>query len=393
MSLRDAWTIDPDVTFLNHGSFGATPRAILERQAEIRAEMERQPLTFFARNLMPRLDTARERAAEWVGADPAGFAFVANATAGVNTVLRSLRFEPGDELLVTDHEYNASKNALEFAAERDGARIVRVHLPVPTTPDDVLERIVAATTDATRPLLFDHITSQTGMILPIAAICEAMNARGIETLVDGAHGPGMLELNLDALGATYYTGNFHKWGCAPKSVAFLWVTPDRRHDIRPLAISHGASTPDLDARFQAEFEWTGTFDPTPALLVPETIAYLEGLVDGGWPAIYARNRQLALHAREVLHPALDTQPICPDDMIGTLATFRLPDGDPDQPPAPLVIDPWQDTLLERFGIEVPIISWPKPPHRVLRISAHLYNEPADYDRLANALTTLVSENR
>lgn len=392
MSFRDAWTLDPDVVFLNHGSFGATPRAILEQQRELRAEIERQPVHFFSKVLIPRLGEARERTAAWIGADPASFAFVDNATTGVNTVLRSLDLGPDDELLVTDHEYGASRNALDFVAERSGAKVVVVEIPLPIVqPADIVDALVERVTDRTRLLLVDHITSQTGLVMPMTAIVEAMKERGVEILVDGAHGPGMLPLQLDALGATYYVGNFHKWGCAPKAAACLVVSPDARSRMRPVTISHGAHAPAAE-RFHAEFDWTGTRDPTPMLLVPRVIDYLGELVDGGWPEIYHRNRTLALEARSLLHDLLGTEPIAPDEMIGSLAAVRLPDGEAtDASPGPPFFDPIQDALVQKYGIEVPVIPWPAPPRRMLRVSAHLYNERADYERLTEALSELIED--
>lgn len=386
LSYRDAWRLDPDVVYLNHGSFGATPGVILDKQQALRDEIERQPVRFFARDIVDRLPEAIARTAQFVGASPDSFAFVDNATTGVNTVLRSLTFAPGDELLVTNLEYNASRNALDFVAERSGATVVVVEIDLPiASPAEVVDAIVAGVTERTRLLLVDHITSQTGLVLPIEAIVEAMNERGVETLVDGAHGPGMVPLDLSSLGATYYTGNFHKWACAPKAAAFLVVAPERRADIRPLAISHGANRGSADERFELEFGWTGTHDPTALFMVPEVIDYLGGLVEGGWPAIYERNRRLALEARALVNETLGERALCPDEMIGSLAAIRLPDGRGAAEP-PYYIDPLQDALLDDFGIEVPIIAWPAAPRRLLRLSAHLYNERSDYERLADALS-------
>ena len=216
------------------------------------------------RELEPLLDDARATLAEFVGADPAAIAFVPNATAGVNAVLRSLDLDRHDELLVTTHEYNASRNALEYVAGIAGAKVIPIDVPFPiASSDDIVERVLAAVTDRTRLLLIDHVTSQTGLIFPIAQIIEELNRRGIDTLVDGAHAPGMFPLNLDTLGAAYYTGNLHKWVCAPKGAAFLYVRENRRIGIRPVVISHGANATRTDrSRFHLEFDWPGTFDPT-----------------------------------------------------------------------------------------------------------------------------------
>lgn len=322
------WPLAPDVIFLNHGSFGACPSEVLRRQAELRAEMEAEPVRFLSRELDDRLDVARQALAGFVGADAEDLAFVVNATSGVNAVVRSLSFSSTDELLVTDHAYNACRNALQFVAARAGARVVVVKIPFPVpSPDAVVDAVVAAVTPRTRLALLDHVTSPTGLVLPIARLIAELGRRGVDTLVDGAHAPGMVPLELRTLGATYYTGNCHKWMCAPKGSAFLWVRPDRRADIHPLTISHGANAVRPErTRFRLEFDWTGTSDPTAWMTVPTAIEYLASLVDGGWPALMARNRALALEARGLLCTAAGTAPPCPDEMIGSLASVMLPDG-------------------------------------------------------------------
>ncbi|MGH9421346.1 MAG: aminotransferase class V-fold PLP-dependent enzyme, partial [Thermoanaerobaculia bacterium] len=209
--MKEHWILDPAITYLNHGSFGATPRVVLAKQQELRDQLEHEPVRFMIRELEPLLDAARAELAEFVGTDPASLAFVPNATAGVNAVLRSLDLDRHDELLVTSHEYNASRNALEYVAGLEGAKVVPVDIPFPLrSPDDVTERVLERVTDRTRLLLIDHITSQTGLIFPIAPLIDELNRRRIDTLVDGAHAPGMIPLHLDILDAAYYTANLHK---------------------------------------------------------------------------------------------------------------------------------------------------------------------------------------
>ena len=371
------WRLDPQVAFLNHGSFGACPIRVLEFQRALQDRMEREPVKFLHRELEGLLDHARTALAQFVGAEPDNLVFVSNATEGVNSVLRSLEFKPGDELLVTDQEYNACRNALDAVARRCGATVVVAAIPFPLeSAEHAIEAVVARISPRTRIALVDHVTSQTGMVLPIARIVAELAARGVDTLVDGAHAPGMVPLDMRSLGAAYYTGNCHKWLCAPKAAGFLHVRPDRQHLIHPLAISHGANSERTDrSRFLIEFAWTGTHDPTAALSVPEALKYMGSLLPGGWPAVMARNHELALTARELLCNALNVSPPCPAAMVGSLASLPLPD-------AP----PLQNVLCEKYGIELPIIFWPAHPKRLFRISAQLYNSLPQYERLVAALT-------
>ena len=380
------WPLERGVAFLNHGSFGACPTEVLRHQAALRAEMEAEPVRFLGRELDGRLDAAREALAAFVGADADDLAFIANATGGVNAVLRSLTLSPGDELLTTDHAYGACRNALDYVAGRCGARVNVAVVPFPVSSKEaVVDAVLAKVTPRTRLALLDHITSPTGLILPIERLIAELARRGVETLVDGAHAPGMVPLDLRALGAAYYSGNCHKWLCAPKGSAFLWVRRDRQADIHPLTISHGATAlrPGR-SRFRLEFDWTGTQDPTGWLTVPKAIEYLGGLVPGGWPALMARNCALALEARRLLCAAAGTPPPCPDQMLGSLACVVLPDS-PTMETGWRVRDPIQGRLFEGWGIEVPIMRWPAAPRRLLRISAQLYNTPDQYARLADAL--------
>jgi len=388
--MKEHWLLDPSVTYLNHGSFGATPKVVLAKQDEFRRRMEQEPVRFLIRELEPLLDDVRRTLGTFIGAPPENLAFVPNATAGVNAVLSSLTFSADDELVVTNHEYNACRNALEFIASRSGARVNVVDIPFPVgSPDEIFDSVMSAATGRTRLLLIDHITSQTALIMPVARIVTAMNVRGIDTLIDGAHAAGHIPLDIRTIGPAYYTGNLHKWVCAPKGAAFLYVRADKRDAIRPVAISHGANSPRTDrSRFHLEFDWTGTYDPSPWLAVSEALRFLPTLVEGGWAEVMRRNHTLVLRAREILCDALRIEKPAPDDMLGAMASVSLPDGEP-TPLSPLSIDPLQDALLERFSIEVPVMQWPSPPKRVLRVSAQLYNTVDEYDQLADALHQLL----
>ncbi len=382
-----AWSLDPEITFLNHGSYGACPRAVLEAQAVWRARLEAEPVRFFEEEYLPALDEARRRVARFVGADPEGLVFVPNATTGVNTVLRALPLGPGDELLTTDHVYPACRNALEETAQACGARLVVAELPLPITgPDDVLEALDRAASDRTRLLLVDHVTSPTAVVFPVARIVAEFRRRGVPVLVDGAHAPGMVDLDVTALGADFCTGNLHKWVCAPKGAGFLVLAPAWRERIRPLVISHGARTrPAGRSRLLAEFDWTGTFDPSAWLAAPAALDFLDRIVEGGVAEVRRRNRALARRARALVAARLGVEPPCPDEMLGSMAALPLPPAR--ELPADGEADPLHRALRARHGIEVPVFPWPAPPRRLVRLSAQLYNRLEQYERLADALAT------
>ena len=385
------WQLDPTISFLSHGSFGACPLPVLERQEQIRKQMEREPVRFFTREFEPLLDEARSVLAHFLGADPAGLVFVNNVTAAINTVLQSMSLAPGDELLATSHEYNASRNALDFVADRVGARVVVSEIDFPiSSEDEIIEALLDSVTARTRLALIDHVTSQTAVMFPVQRIVRELSARGIDTLVDGAHGPGMIPLDVQAIGAAWYAGNCHKWICAPKGAAFLHVREDRRHLIRPLSISHGANSTRKDrSRLLLEFDWTGTDDPSAILAVPRAIDFMGSLLPGGWSELMLRNRLLALDAREMLAHAVRIGFPVHESMIGSMVALPLPDGPSTDAPLQ-AIDPLQDMLLTRYGIEVPVISWPYAPHRLLRISAQIYNRHDQFFALSEALQELLA---
>ena len=384
---RAAWTLDPAVCFLNHGSFGACPAPVLDSQQRWRARLESEPVRFMLRELEPALEASRAALASFVGANPDDLVFVPNATAGVNTVLRALALRPGDELLVTDSTYAACRNAADAVARAAGARVVVAALPFPLRDaGQVEEALLGAVTPATRLALVDHVTSPTGLVLPVARLVAELQSRGVDLLVDGAHAPGMVELDIRALGAAYYTGNCHKWLCAPKGAAFLHVRRDRQDGVHPLITSHGASSPRTDrSRFQLEFLWPGTHDPTPVLALPDALQFLGSLLPGGWPALRAANHALALWARDRLCAALGCAPPAPDALLGSLAALPLPAARGERPAPVPGLDALQQRLWERHRIEVPVMHWPAWPARLLRISAQIYNSPEQYEKLAAAL--------
>lgn len=386
------WRLDPTVTFVNHGSFGACPLPILAHQRALIDELEAEPVAFLDTTIEERIDEARHAVARFLNADPDGLVFVQNATSGVSTVLRSLEFGPGDELLTTNHEYNATLNGLAEIARRAGARVVTIQLPLEITSDDeVLEAFRAALTPRTRLALVSHITSPTATILPIERIVRELDERGIDTLVDAAHAPGQVPVDLEALGTAYWTGNGHKWLCGPKGSGVLHIRTDRRHAIRPLVISHGWNDPRTERpSLWREFDWTGTPDPTPALTLPAAISTMRGFHRQGWPGVMRANHELAIEGRTLIADALGVTTRIPETMHGSMAIIPLSMNLTDEAARSLKI-----ALTAEDRIEVPISPFPVPAARadpsdnptavVVRISAQRYNEIDDYARLADAL--------
>jgi isopenicillin-N epimerase len=386
----DLWTLDPAVAYLNHGSFGACPEAILDKQSELRTRLEREPMDFLVRRLPGLLAEARGALAAFVGADGDDLAFVPNATAGVNAVVRSLAFSPGDEILTTDHAYAACKKTLDYVASRTGARVVVAPVPFPLSSDeDVVSAVLSSVTSHTRLAMLDHVTSPTALVFPLERLVRELSARGVDAVVDGAHALGMVPLDLGRLGAAYYTANAHKWLCAPKGAAFLHVRKDRQKGLHPIAISHGYAGG--EARFKHEFDWTGTVDPTAALCVPDCIAYLGGLLPGGWPALMETNRALALKARAILCEALGVPPPAPASMIGAMASVPLPAAAPGSPARRLDRDELANWTRER-GVESWFHWWPPTGGgKLVRVSAQLYNTESQFVRLAGLLAEALRE--
>ena len=384
--LAEHWTLDPKTVFLNHGSFGATPTAILDEQRRIRALMEEDPVRFFEREYLGLWDDARRALSEFVNADVDGMAFVSNATQGINTVLRSLRLQPGDEIIVPDHSYQACWNAVDFVTERSGAKTVVVEVPFRVEgPQEVLDIIMGAVTDRTVLALIDTVTSPTGMRMPFEELTEQLQSRGVDVLLDAAHGPGIVPLDLSELAPAYCTGNCHKWLCSPKGSAFLHIREDRKHLVRPLNISHGASFEgDAQEKFEFEFAWPGTQDPSAWMCIPKAIEYLGDLVEGGWPEIMRRNHTLAIEGRGILCEALGTSPPFPDSMVSALASVEITT-EGEVGPMSLEGDPFHNLLLDEYGIQVPVMPWRHHGVRYIRISAQLYNHEDEYRYLAEAL--------
>ena len=374
--VRANWTLDPEVTFLNHGSFGATPRGVLELQTRLRAQMERQPVRFLDRELRPMLNESLAVVGTLLGTSAKNLAFVPNATYAINSVVKSLRFEPDDELLIVEHGYGAIIKTLQCVAARTGAKMVRVPIPFPVeSPVEIVRAVVGALNERTRFVVIDQITSPTAMILPVKPIVDECRRRGILAMVDGAHAPGMVPLDLDAMGPDFWTGNLHKWVCAPKGAGVLYVRPELARRVEPVVTSHN-----FTMKFPEEFFWTGTDDPTPYLGARGAIDFMAGL---GWPRVHAHNHMLVRYGRRVIAEAIGGSLPVPDStqFYGSMAIIEFPQ----KIKFPTIEEArnFQSQLYDQYRIEVPntIIDG----RSFIRISAQVYNAPQQYERLGQAL--------
>ncbi|MBR8830502.1 MAG: Isopenicillin N epimerase [Chroococcopsis gigantea SAG 12.99] len=378
-----SWLLDSNICFLNHGSYGAVPQPVLQYQQAMRERMEKQPLQFLGRDLEDLLDDSRGRLADFIGVNKDDLVFVPNATVAVNSVLRSLVFEAGDEILVTDHIYNACGNAVNYLVDRYGVKLVLAKVPFPPQSSaEIIAPILDKVSPRTKLALLDHVTSATALIFPIEELVARLKARGVDTLVDGAHALGFLPLDVGKIGATYYTGNCHKWLCAPKGAAFLHVVREKQNFIRPLSISHGANSTRNDrSRFQLEFTWTGTDDPTAYLSVPQAIDFLHSLYPGGFLELVGRNHDLAVAGRKIICESLDVPPPCPESLIGAMASIPLGK-------IGLSAQELNLKLLREYNIEVPIVPW-YDENSFVRISAQYYNYVEQYEYLARCLREVI----
>ena len=377
-AVRHEWALDPEFLTVNHGSFGATPRVVLAAQQDLQRRLEAQPSRFMRTVWPDALRHAADRLGAFIGADGKDIAFVENATTGCNAVLRSLRLEADDEIVVLTHGYNAVRNTVRFVCERAGARMVEATVPFPhPEADTIVANIAAVLTPRTRLAVVDHITSGSALVLPLQRIVAACHDAGVPVLVDGAHGPAQVPLDVRALGADWYSGNCHKWLCAPKGSAFLYTHPQWQDDLHPTTISHG-----LGKGYLEEFDWTGTRDPGAWLATGVAIDFHRRL---GGEALMTRNIALAADATAVLARRLNTEPGASGALAGSMGVVRLP----------IAVAPTAEhslALRERLlaaGTDAPThvhggAIW-------LRISAAAYNELEDYERLGEIVARVLRD--
>jgi isopenicillin-N epimerase len=371
------WSLDPTVVHLNHGSYGGCPHAVTLTASAWRARLEASPMKFMVLDWQNELDRARASLAEFVHAPAERLVFVPSTTVGVAIALNSVELAAGDDILTTDHAYRACMNQLKRLAGARGATITVVAIPLPFDAGALIEATRRAITARTRLALFDHITSQTALVLPLGELVALTAGRGIPTVVDGAHAPGQIPLDVSAIGATWYVGNCHKWMCTPKGSGFVAFADDAAW--RPVVTSHGASAEyGPPNRLHAEIDWSGTHDPTAHLTVPSAIATVA--VEGGsWPSVYRRNHALACELRRRLTDGAASPALAPEEALGCMAAIPI-----ELPPNTAPLDVTRQLL--RDGWEVPIVDFPQRP--LVRVSAHLYNHAGEADLLAAKLRSL-----
>ena len=372
--------LDPRVTFLNHGSFGALPREVMAAQDTIRAEIELDPVEFLVRGLPPRLEEARAEVAAFLGAEVSGLVFVRNATEAVSATLGSVPLAPGDEILTTNHRYGAVGMAMARRAALSGAVVVEAEVPYPIErPAQAVDAVAARITDRTRLLVIDRITSPTALILPVTEIAAIAHAAGVPVLVDGAHVPGQLPDDISRSGADFWTGNLHKWAFAPRGTAVLWVSPAWLDRCHAAVVSHG-----YNQGLHKEFDWPGTYDPSGWLTAPVGLRFHARL---GGRALMAANHALVRDGRQVIANALRMPLPHPDDagLYGSMASVQLPvkyDGR-----GVAQADALHDALIDRERVQVPVFAW--GDRLWVRVSGQVYNEPSDYVRAADALRAVL----
>ncbi len=365
--LRREFLLDPEVAYLNHGSFGACPRPVFERYQSWQRRLEREPVEFLDRRLPDLLAEARDALAGYAGCPAGELAFVQNATTGVNLAARSLDLRPGDEILATDLEYGACDLAWEWLCRRTGARYVRARIPLPlATAAELVDALFAAATERTRVVYVSHVSSATALVLPVEEIVTRARELGLVTIVDGAHAPAHVPVDLSRLGADYYSANCHKWLCSPKGAGFLHARPEHHERVDGAIVSWGYEP---GATFSERIEQQGTRDPAACLAVPDAIAFQ---AERDWDAVRARCHSLACEARKELCVLAGSQPLAPEEMLGQMAAVRLPR------PAPELTH----RLFDAHRVEIPVTG---PARDLLRLSVAAYTTRDDIDRLLSAL--------
>ncbi len=382
-SIKEHFLLDQDVIFLNHGSYGATPGPVFDAYQEWQRRLERQPVLFLGREFNDLIHAARQALGTYLNADTGDLVYIPNATHGANIIARSLNLKPGDEILTTNHEYGACDFTWKFVCSQAGARYIRKSIPLPvTTSEEIVERFLAGITPQTKAIYLSHITSSTALRLPVEAICQGARAKGVLSIVDAAHSPGQIPLDLQQLGADVVFGNCHKWMLAPKGSAFLYVRREVQKIIQPLIVSWGyEAMPEFTtgSRFVDLLQWTGTRDPAAALTVPAAIQFMK---DHHWDTVRRQCHQLLRQTIARICDLTELTPLYPldSDFYYQMGIAPLPASN-----LPML----KSRLYEQYKIEVPLTEW--EDNQFIRISVQGYNSQEDVDALLNALEVLLPE--
>jgi isopenicillin-N epimerase len=384
--MKDLFLLDPDVIFLNHGSFGATPRTVWDTYQNWQIRLETQPVKFIAREMMPELKHARKILASTLNADADDLVFVPNATFGVNIIARSLKLAPGDQILASDHEYGACENVWRFLEERDGVILVRQPIPLPlSSPDEIIEQFWQGVTPETRVIFISHITSPTAVHLPVAQICKKARQAGIITIIDGAHAPGQIPLDLEAIAPDFYIGNCHKWMLSPKGAGFLYSKHELQSLVEPLVVSWGwgeKASYATGSSYIDRLEWWGTKDPSSYLSVPAAIQFQ---AEHNWPEVQLRCQEILSNGIQGILDLTGFRSLYLDaaEPFIQMAIVRLP----------IVRDlvEFQAQFYQLYHIEVPCIEWNQ--EHLLRISVQGYNTPEELNKLVDALAELLPSHQ
>ena len=380
-SLKHQFLLDPEITYLNHGSFGACPRPVLETQTRFREMLESRPIEFLGRNIAQHLAASRAALADLIHCAPENLVYFPNPTTAINMVVRSLKLEAGDEILTSDHEYGAMDRTWRFYAARRGWQYRNYPIPLPVSShQEFIQAFWQGVSERTKVIFLSHITSQTALTFPVAEICQMARQARILTIIDGAHVPGQIPLNLAEIQPDIYTGACHKWLCAPKGAAFLYASPQTQTWLEPLVVSWGYQPEAPTASsFVDIHQWQGTDDPSAYLSVPAAIEFQRS---HNWPQVRADCRKLAAETRQRINALTGLPPLCPDspEWFTQLAAVRLPKVD---------TDILKKRLYDEFRIEIPVYRWQDIP--ILRISFQGYNTRKDTDRLLEALEILLPQ--
>ena len=376
--------IKPGLTMLNNGSYGLTPRVVRDAQIELQRRMEADPVRFFKADLEDYCDDTRAAIASLTNTQPGDIALVPNGTFAVATVLNNLDLSPGDQILVSDHEYMATFNELGKVCRATGAGVEIAKIPFPAvSPEQVVESVVAKMNDRTRVVLLSHITSASALILPVKPIVRAARERGIATFLDGAHTPGQIELDIADLDPTWYAASCHKWLACPKGTGFIYTSPNHKDGFKPLALSCRVheTRPERDA-YLCDFDYTGTNDYTGNLVIPVAIAHMGAQLPGGWSELRKRNHDLVIAGARIICDALEIKQQIPESMIASMVSIPLPG---QCEPSNLLGEGLWDRLYLNHALQAPVWDLPGVHPRMTRISAQLYNTIEDYQRFAEAL--------